>query len=64
VGGRFSLVGSLLGAVAMETLKVTIQSSGIQAEYNYVVKAFVVILICLLQSPKVRGALAKFRKAA
>jgi galactofuranose transport system permease protein len=64
VGGRFSLLGSLLGALAMQTLTVTIQSSGINPQYNYVVKAFVVITICLLQSPKVRGALAKVHKAA
>jgi simple sugar transport system permease protein len=64
VGGRFCLIGSLLGALAMQTLTVTIQSSGINPQFNYVVKAFVVILICLLQSPKVRAAFAKFRKAA
>jgi simple sugar transport system permease protein len=64
VGGRFCLIGSLLGAIAMQTLSVTITRSGIKPEFNYVVKAFVVIVICLLQSPKVRGALTKFRKAA
>jgi galactofuranose transport system permease protein len=64
VGGRFCLIGSLLGALAMQTLTVTIQRSGINPQYNYVVKAFVVITICLLQSPKVRGALTKFRKTA
>ncbi len=64
IGGRFSLLGSLLGAVAMQTLMVTIQSSGINPQYNFVVKAFVVIVICLLQSPKVRGAFGKARKAA
>jgi galactofuranose transport system permease protein len=64
VGGRFSLLGAILGAIAMQTLTVTIQSSGINPQYNYVVKAFIVIAICLLQSPKVRGALAKVRKTA
>jgi len=64
VGGRFSLIGSLLGAIAMQTLNVTIQSSGIDPQWNFVVKAFVVIVICLLQSPKVRAKLAKFKKSA
>jgi simple sugar transport system permease protein len=64
VGGRFSLLGSLLGALAMQTLTTTIQSSSIKAEYNFVVKAVVVIIICLLQSPKVRGALARLRGSA
>jgi galactofuranose transport system permease protein len=64
VGGRFCLIGSLLGALAMQTLRVTIERSGINPQYNYVVKAFVVITICLLQSPKVRGAFTKFRKTA
>ena len=62
VGGRFSLLGSLLGALAMQTLKVTIQSSGVKPEYNYVVKAFVVIVICLIQSPKFRALLARVRR--
>jgi galactofuranose transport system permease protein len=62
VGGRFSLLGSLLGAVAMQTLTTTIQSSSIKAEYNFVVKALVVIIICLLQSPKVRNAMTRLRK--
>jgi ribose/xylose/arabinose/galactoside ABC-type transport system permease subunit len=64
VGGRFSILGAVLGAIAMQVLTVTIQSSGINPQYNYVVKAFVVIIICLLQSPKTRGILAKARKAA
>jgi galactofuranose transport system permease protein len=64
VGGRFSLLGAVLGALAMQTLTVTIQSSGINPQFNYVVKAFVVIVICLLQSPKVRAAFGKARKAA
>jgi len=63
VGGRFSIVGSLLGALAMQTLTVTIQSSGINPQFNFVVKAFVVILICLLQSPKVRVLLGRLKKA-
>ncbi len=62
VGGRFSLLGSLLGALAMQTLTTTIQSSSIKAEYNYVVKAVVVIIICLLQSPKVRAAMARLKR--
>jgi simple sugar transport system permease protein len=64
VGGRFSLIGSLLGALAMQTLTVTIQSSGINPQWNFVVKAFVVITICLLQSPKVRAQLAKLKKTS
>jgi hypothetical protein len=46
----------------MQTLRTTIESSSIKAEYNYLVKALVVILICLLQSPKVRAALSRLRK--
>jgi simple sugar transport system permease protein len=63
VGGRFSLLGSLLGAIAMQTLTVTIQSSGINPQFNFVVKAFVVILICLLQSPKLRATIARLKTA-
>ncbi|MDH2412858.1 ABC transporter permease [Nocardioides sp. CER19] len=56
-GGRFSLTGTLLGAMFIATLAVTIPNIGIPSETNYLFKAVVVILVCLLQSPKARAAL-------
>jgi ribose/xylose/arabinose/galactoside ABC-type transport system permease subunit len=56
-GGRFSLAGTLLGAMFITTLASTIPNIGIPAETNYLFKAVVVILVCLVQSPKARAAL-------
>ena len=56
-GGRFSLAGSVLGALIIQTLTSTIYSIGVPPEINMVVKASVVFAVMLLQS-------AEFRRAA
>ncbi|GAB2884253.1 ABC transporter permease [Nocardioides pacificus] len=57
-GGRFSLAGTFIGAVFIQTLATTITTIGIPVETNYVFKAVVVIAVCLLQSPKARASLS------
>lgn len=54
-GGRFSLTGTLVGALFIATLARTIPNIGIPSEINYLFKAIVVIAVCLLQSPKARA---------
>jgi ribose/xylose/arabinose/galactoside ABC-type transport system permease subunit len=49
-GGKFSLVGSVIGALIIQTLTFTIYSLGVPPEVNMVVKAVVVFLVCLSQS--------------
>jgi len=49
-GGKFSLVGSMLGALIIQTLTYTIYSLGVPPEVNMVVKSVVVFLVCLSQS--------------
>ncbi|MEH3034007.1 MAG: ABC transporter permease [Aeromicrobium erythreum] len=56
-GGRFSLTGTLVGALFIQTLATTIPTIGIPAEANYLFKAVAVIAVCLLQSPQARAAL-------
>jgi len=56
-GGRFSLAGSVLGALIIQTLTSTIYSIGVPPEINMVVKAAVVFLVMLLQSAEFRAAL-------
>jgi ribose/xylose/arabinose/galactoside ABC-type transport system permease subunit len=56
-GGRFSLAGSVLGALIIQTLTSTIYSIGVPPEINLVVKAAVVFVVMLLQSAEFRGAL-------
>jgi simple sugar transport system permease protein len=57
-GGRYSLVGSLVGAFVIQTLTTTVYSMGIAPNVTLVFKAIVVITVCLLQSP---AFLALFR---
>jgi galactofuranose transport system permease protein len=65
-GGRFSLAGSVLGALIIQTLTTTIYSIGVPPQVNLVVKAVLVFLVMLLQSAQfrtsVRGLL--FRRPA
>jgi len=56
-GGRFSLTGTMIGALFIQTLKTTITAIGISPDYNYLFKAIVVIAVCLVQSPKARARL-------
>ncbi len=63
-GGRFSLSGTLVGALFIQTLAATIPNIGIPSQTNYPFKAVVVILVCLLQSPKARATLRIRRHAS
>ncbi|PUA16866.1 sugar ABC transporter permease [Glaciimonas sp. PCH181] len=53
-GGKFSLVGSVIGALIIQTLTYTIYSIGVPPEVNMVVKSIVVFIVCLSQSPQFR----------
>ncbi|WP_077032612.1 ABC transporter permease [Pelomonas sp. KK5] len=54
-GGRFSLAGSVIGALIIQTLTSTIYSIGVPPEINLVVKAAVVFVVMLLQSAEFRS---------
>ncbi|MDR1466211.1 MAG: ABC transporter permease [Treponema sp.] len=54
-GGKFSLVGSVVGALLIQTLTTTIYSFGVPPEVSLVVKALVVVLVCFLQSSIAAG---------
>lgn len=57
-GGRFSLAGSVIGALIIQTLTYAIYSLGVPPEVNLVVKAAVVFAVMLLQSAEFRAAVA------
>lgn len=57
-GGRFSLIGSLVGAIVIQTLTVTFLAHDIQRAVMLMVKAAVVIVVCLLQSEVFRRKIA------
>ncbi|XVV07913.1 ABC transporter permease [Actinosynnema sp. CA-248983] len=54
-GGRYSLTGTLLGALVIQTLTTTVYTAGIAPEITLVFKAVVVIVVILFQSPKVQA---------
>ncbi len=49
-GGRFSLTGSLIGAVLLQTLMTTLYTYGVPSDVAPVPKAIVIVAVCLLQS--------------
>jgi simple sugar transport system permease protein len=53
-GGRYSLTGTFVGAVVIQTLTTTVYTAGIPKEVALVFKALVVIAVCLLQSSVVQ----------
>lgn len=53
-GGRFSLAGSVVGALIIQSLTTTIYSLGVPPEVVKVVKALVVLAVCLIQSDALR----------
>lgn len=63
-GGRYSLVGTLIGALIIQTLTTTVYTLGIPPEVTLVFKALVVIIVCLLQSPKARTLLRQRTRPA
>ncbi|MFP5392890.1 MAG: ABC transporter permease, partial [Gammaproteobacteria bacterium] len=58
-GGKFSLVGSVIGALIIQTLTYTIYSLGVPPEVNMVVKSIVVFLVCLSQSDEFKKLFAR-----
>ena len=56
-GGRFSLAGSLVGALIIQALTTTIYAIGVPPQVNLVVKALLVLVVLLLQSPAFRAQL-------
>jgi len=54
-GGKFSLAGSVIGALIIQTLTYTIYSIGLPPEVNMVVKSAVVFLVCISQSAEFKN---------
>lgn len=61
-GGRFRLLGALIGALILQTLTTTLYMQDVSAYIAPAPKAVAVIVVCLLQSPVVRERLARRRE--
>lgn len=60
-GGKFSLGASMVGALIIQTIRTTIYSRGVAPEIMLVVNAVIVIVICSLQSERVKAMIAKLQ---
>ena len=59
-GGKFYLMGSMIGALIIQTLTTTIYAFNVPPEISQVVKAIVLLIVSLLQSEKLRARIAAF----
>lgn len=58
-GGRFTLAGSLIGALLVQTLTITLIRQGMPSDVAPVPKALVILIVCLLQSPQLRAQIVR-----
>ena len=56
-GGRFTLVGSVIGALLIQTLTTSMYNFGVPPAVATVPKAVVIVAVCLMQSEKFRSRL-------
>ncbi|MEQ5868321.1 ABC transporter permease [Sagittula sp. NFXS13] len=59
LGGRFSIAASLLGALIIQTIDTGILLAGFPSEFNLVIKAGIVVIILVLQSPRLSPHLSR-----
>ena len=62
LGGRFSIAAALVGAMIIQTIDTGILLAGFPSEYNLVIKAALVLIILVLQSPNLAPQLARLRR--
>lgn len=53
LGGRFSILASLLGALIIQSVNSLILLSGMPPEFNLIIKSVLILCILVIQSPKV-----------
>ena len=63
LGGHFSLIASLIGAMIIQAINTGILVAGFPPEFNLVIKAAIVLAILVLQSPALQGAAMLFSRA-
>ena len=62
LGGRFSIVGSLIGAMIIQAVNTGILLSGFPPEFNLIIKAAIIVVILVMQSPSSREAMGFFTR--
>ncbi|WP_275782580.1 ABC transporter permease [Pararhizobium gei] len=65
LGGRFSIIASLVGAMIIQAVNTGILLSGFPPEFNLIIKAAIIVIILVIQSPRVQaGVTFLSRKSA
>ena len=62
LGGRFSIAGSLIGAMIIQSINTGILLSGFPPEFNLIIKAGIIVLILVIQSPRAALAVGWFAR--
>ena len=62
LGGRFSIAGSLIGAMIIQAVNTGILLAGFPPEFNLVIKAAIIVIILVVQSPASYGLFAAFAR--
>ncbi len=58
-GGRFSMAGAVIGALIIQSLTTTIITRGVPPQVVLVFKAFIIIIVALIQSGKLRDRISR-----
>ncbi|HYO72853.1 MAG TPA: ABC transporter permease [Archangium sp.] len=62
-GGRANLVGSLIGALFIQTLTTMLQMKGVITEHTLIIKALVALAVCFVQTAAFEHLLQRLRPA-
>jgi simple sugar transport system permease protein len=62
LGGRFSILGSLIGAMIIQSVNTGILLSGFPPEFNLIIKAVIIIVILVIQSPALQSTAVFFSR--
>lgn len=62
LGGRFSILGSLIGAMIIQAVNTGILLSGFPPEFNLIIKAVIVLVILIIQSPALQSTAIFFSR--
>lgn len=54
-GGRYSLAGTVVGAMIIQALVTTLLTRAVPVQYTLIFQAIVVIIVLILQTPRVKG---------
>jgi ribose/xylose/arabinose/galactoside ABC-type transport system permease subunit len=62
LGWRFSILGSLIGAMIIQSVNTGILLSGFPPEFNLIIKAVIILVILIIQSPALQSAAVFFSR--